>query len=54
MSDFKLVAMKNVDVTVVQVVVYEDRQDTGTLILTKGGWEDLKQKLLRTKVKCEG
>ena len=54
MSDFKLIAMRNVDVTMVQVVVYEDRQEAGTLILTPGGWQDLKEKLLRTKVKCEG
>lgn len=53
MSDFKFVAQKNIDKSVQEVVVYEDRQECGTLILSNGGWLDLKEKLLRTKVRCE-
>lgn len=63
MPDFKFVAMRNVDAALVQVVMYEITEDKhghentaqcGTNILTPEGWKSLKEKLLRTKVKCEG
>lgn len=63
MPDFKFVAMKDVDVSLVRVVMYEVTEDSkgkevisecGTNILSPEGWTSLKEKLLRTKVRCEG
>ena len=54
MPEFKFVAMKNVDESVVQVVMYEGKQECGTLILTNEGWAAFQEQVLRTKVKTEG
>lgn len=53
MPEFKFIAMSNVDESVVQVVMYEGKQECGTLIMTNEGWADFQEKVLRTKVKCE-
>ncbi len=52
--EIKFVAMKNVDESAVQVMVYEGDQEAGTLILTPEGWERFKEMALRTKIGCEG
>ena len=54
MPEFKFVAMKNIDASVVQVVMYEDKQECGTLIITPEGWTAFREQVLRTKVKTEG
>ena len=58
MPDFKFVAVKNVDASMVQVIMYEIDRDChhecGTNILTPESWEAFKEQVLRTKVKCEG
>ena len=62
MIDFKFIAMKDVDASMIRVVMYEVTyskghkilSECGTNILTPEGWTSLKEKLLRTKVKCEG
>ena len=53
MPDFKFQEQKNIDQSVIVVIAYEDKQEMGTLLFSKDGWEDFKEKVLRTKVKCE-
>ena len=54
MPNFRFESQKNIDKSAVMVVMYEDNQENGTLIFTPEGWEDFKEKVLRTKIKCEG
>ena len=54
MPEFRFDKQNNVDETLVQVVMYEDEQVAGTVILTPNGWKEFKEKVYRTKVKCEG
>lgn len=53
MSEFRFEQQKNIDGSAVQVIMFEDRQECGTLILTPEGWEELKEQVRRTKVRCE-
>ena len=53
-KQFKFLEMKNVDQKVVQVIMYEDKEQAGTLILTPEGWEEFQEQVRRTKVRCEG
>ena len=53
-KQFKFIAMKNVDETYVQVIMYEDKEPAGTLIMSKEGWEEFQEQVRRTKVRCEG
>ena len=52
-KQFKFVAMENVDAGMVQVIMYEGKEECGTLIITPQGWEQFKEQVLRTKVRCE-
>ena len=52
--EIKFVAMKNVDESAVQVVMFEGDQEAGTLLLTPEGWQAFKEQVMRTKVRCEG
>ncbi len=53
MSEFEFVADKNIDTKFVNVHLFEDKQDCGTVTITGEGWPDFKEKLLRTKVRCK-
>ena len=52
-KQFKFLAMKNVDKEAVQVIMYEGDEQAGTIIFTPEGWEEFKEQVLRTKVRCE-
>jgi len=54
MAEFKFIAMKNIDASNIVVVMYEGRQEAGTIVLTPEGWVDFKEQILRTKVRTEG
>ena len=52
-KQFKFEAQKNIDAKYIQVIMYEDDHDLGTLVFTPKGWEEFKEQVLRTKVRCE-
>lgn len=52
-KQFRFVSIKNIDKAVVQVILFENGEECGTLIFTPDGWEEFKEQVLRTKVRCE-
>ncbi len=52
-KQFKFEAQENIDAQYIQVIMYEDEWETGTLVMTTEGWKEFKRQVQKTRVRCE-